>query len=898
MAICTSVYSQSCQLTGEIVDEKSEPLASVTTVLLNPSDSTMLYFAVTGNNGRFEIKNIKKGSYLLQTSLVGYKTNYRNITLPVGEKGDIGSVTMSMKVYDMGEVTVTTERIPMKIIKDTIEYDAKAYKVKPDAVVEDLLKTLPGIEVDRSGNIKAMGEDVNKILVDGKEFFSSDPKVATRNLPADAITKVQYYDNQTDESKFTGINDGERVPTLNFVLEENKKRGIFGDVSAGAGTGGHVAATAKMYKFTHKTQFAALGMYNNINQYGFSLKDYIGSGAGGSSSGSSSPSNFGQQATGTGSNGAAGLNFSVFNSKRDRFFASYLGKGSSRDINEASTTKNYLSDGNYLVDASTEQVKRDTSHNLTFGLRKQIGEKQNVILNGGISYSSASNPLSSLSESYLNDTIINRLSRTTNENKSGLSGNADASYMLKINSGKTILKIAGNADYSGSNSKTKFLNQTEYENLSQITTTNQFYNLNTASGSYSGGGSLMQRVSKLSYIELAINAYYSSEKLERRQGNNSDEDIPDSLLSPDFLKTDKYICPGLSWKRVTNKSKFMLALNTTIGEYTSTLNNDKGFTTSYKFFTPVARWQMNYKPGRRFTMDVSASVNTPQASQLLPVVNNVNSLSLFYGNRALRPEYVQNARITWWVFDQFSFTTLLAGINMAHTHDKIGYSIETDENLKQTSTLINVDDDWTAGGNIDFSTPLKTLGIKINLNLDESYDRGISFINETENICSSFTHKISLTVDNRKKDKWDIKTGSTISLTNTRYSVQSSLNDNYRNISWFEEVRYTPGSHFSFMTSADITNYSAENFNESQIIPLLGAEMSYYFLKNQRASFTLSGADLLNRDTGIERTSEMNYLSEKRSNVVGRYVLLTFRYRLNRFGNHRGGMMGMPPDMR
>ena len=141
--------------------------------------------------------------------------------------------------------------------------------------LEDLLRKLPGLEVDRSGNIKAMGEDVKNVLVDGKEFFGNDPKVATRNLPADAINKVQLFDKKTDESQFTGIDDGERNQTLNLVLDEGKKAGVFGDVVAGAGTGSHVEAGAKIYRFTDKIQFAGLGMFNNINQFGFSLGDYI-----------------------------------------------------------------------------------------------------------------------------------------------------------------------------------------------------------------------------------------------------------------------------------------------------------------------------------------------------------------------------------------------------------------------------------------------------------------------------------------------------------------------------------------------------------------------------------------------------------------------------------------------
>ncbi|MBE0666919.1 MAG: outer membrane beta-barrel protein [Bacteroidales bacterium] len=212
------------------------------------------------------------------------------------------------------------------------------------------------------------------------------------------------------------------------------------------------------------------------------------------------------------------------------------------------------------------------------------------------------------------------------------------------------------------------------------------------------------------------------------------------------------------------------------------------------------------------------------------------------------------------------------------------------ENLGQVITLINVRDDWNAGANFDFSTPIKPLGIKINLSLNEDYNKGWSMINGIENINSSLTHRISLTFDNRKKEKWDIETGGALKVTGSRYSVQNSLNNTYSDFSWFAEARYTPGVHFSFMASADITSYSARSFSESQLVPLVGAEISYYFMKNERGVLTLAGVDLLNRNTGIERESQLNYLVEKRSDIIGRYIMFSFKYRLNKTGKGGGGI--------
>jgi|WetSurMetagenome_2_1015567.scaffolds.fasta_scaffold00002_8 hypothetical protein len=900
LLICGAAYGQNFMLKGEILDENAKPLSSVAAVLLNPSDSTLLYFSVTGSNGRFQMGNIKKGDYILQVSLLGYKTINKVIAIPLSTGEDIGSLIMNPRVFAMNEVTVSGERIPIRILSDTIEYNAKAFKVKPDGVAEDLLTKMPGIEVDRAGNIKAMGEDVKNVLVDGKEFFGGDPKVTTRNLPAEAIDKVQLFDKQSDESSFTGIDDGERNPTLNFVLDENKKKGIFGDVLGGYGTNNRAEASGKVYRFTKKSQLAALGMYNNINQFGFSFGDYINFSGGISSfssgghmvlgSGNSFPVNFGQPVYGLGSNGAAGINFSVFNENNDRFFVSYLGNGSKRKLSEQSVTKNYIPDGTFLANEARDENKSDTTHRLNFGLRKKFGQRQNIIVNGGLSYNSSSDPLNSTYESFLNDTKVNEMNRNSSEITSRLSGSADASYLYKIKEGKTIFRLSARGEYSGGNSDIRFNNTTTYSNPFFTDITNQFYNIHSETGGGSGSISLTTRISRRSYIDISLGSGYSSENINREQGNIDPGMLKTDSLSPTFKKAERYLKPGIAWKLSSQKSQFTVGLTSNIGEFGTTLNNGEQDLKSWFFINPRASWEYDYRTGRRLMIDYSTTFNTPQASQLLPVVNNINSLSLFYGNRNLKPENIQSGRLMWWLFDQFSFTMLLTSINFSYTTDKIGYSRTVNENLGQEISLINVKDDWVAGGNIDFSTPFKSLGLMINLSLNENYNRGISYVNGTENINTSYNHNLSLTISNRKKEKWDIETGSTVSATDSRYSVQNSLNNVYYDLSWFATLGYTAGKRFHLGTSADITSYLAKSFDKKQVVPLIGAEASFYFLKNQRGVLTLSGVDLLNRNTGIERTSELNYLVERKSSIIGRYIMLSFKYRLNKIGDSNGGI--------
>ncbi len=895
-----SLQAQTFLFTGEIADDKANRLTSAVAVLLNPSDSTMQYYAITGSNGRFEIRNIKNGSYLLQISLLGYNTLYRRISIPLPEGEDAGTFILIQKVFKMDDVTVTGERIPIRIKKDTLEYDARSYKVKTDGVAEDLLRNLPGIEVDRSGNVKAMGENVKNVLVDGKEFFSGDPKVATKNLPADAIKKVQLFNKKSEESQFTGIDDGLRNPTVNLVLEENKKTGIFGNVEGGAGTGDHATTGAKVYRFTKQTQFAALGMYNNINQYGFSLGDYINYSGGLSSFSDHSgrialagdndfPVDYGQPVYGKGSNGAAGLNFSVSGSPNDRILFSYLGNGSSRDLTGSSISRNFIPEGSYRTDQTFKEQKRDSTHRISFGLRKMTGEKQNIIINGGFGINSNGNPVNLVSGNFLNNEQQNLLQKLSAEQNSTISGNADALYLLKVNEGRTIFRFSGKADITDDNSRTRFNDTLEYLSPYQMITSSQFYNFRSSSGNYSAGTSLSLRLSKLSFAEFSVKGGLRTEYIRRKQGDLP-LSVPDPALSPGFMKHEEYIRPAISWKRGTQISQLILSIGSEAGKFYTSLNHDDPQLKSYFYLNPQLSWEYDYRSGRRLNLSYSSVVNTPAAYQLLPVVNNLNPLILSYGNRDLKPEQVNEARMSWWLFDQFSFTSFLASLSMTYTKDKINIARNIDDKLNETVSLVNVRDDYAAGADLDFATPIKPLGVRINFDLSERFNRGISIINNTENINTIISHRLSLKIDNRKKEKWDIEAGTAVTITGSRYSVQNSFNNVYSDISWFSEISYTPGIHFNIKASADITNYSARSFSGARLIPLAGAEASWHFMKYQRGSLTLTATDLLNRNTGLQRLSEINYLTERRTDMLGRYFLLSFRYRLNRNGGNKGSV--------
>ena len=288
-------FAQNINVIGKVSDKKSsETMPGSTVMLLHPADSSFYKFSTTNTEGNFSIKGAKAGKYILQISFIGYQSYYKAIELSNSNKNvDLGTLNLKTKQALLQTVEVVEEMVPVIINGDTIEFNADAFKTQPESNVADLLRKLPGIEVEGDGTIKAQGEEVKRILIDGKEFFGDDTKTATENLPADMVKNVQVYDDFSDASKMTGIDDGDRTKTINLKIKKDRKKGLFGNITAGGGVtakgsgnfndeNGMFNNKLNINKFKDDMQLSTLGMFNNTNEQGFSYKDYINFSGGGS----------------------------------------------------------------------------------------------------------------------------------------------------------------------------------------------------------------------------------------------------------------------------------------------------------------------------------------------------------------------------------------------------------------------------------------------------------------------------------------------------------------------------------------------------------------------------------------------------------------------------------------
>jgi len=453
---------------GTVQDSSGTALPSATVMLMQAKDSVLQRFGLTDPEGNFELKRLPSGSYLLRITYVGYQMYSEEVKLSGGsDVMELPIIQLAEQSTDLDAVTVVGERNPVEIKDDTIAYNANSFQVQPNAAVEDLLKRLPGMEVDRDGNVKAQGEDVQRVLVDGKEFFGDDPKIATKNLPADAVDKVEVFDQKSDQAEFTGIDDGQREKTINLKLKKDKKKGQFGTITAAYGDQGRYQGKATISRFSPKTKLSFIGNLNNINEQGFGINDYINfmggmrnlRGGGGRFGGGGVPLDFGQN-TGVATTGAAGLNLNHEFSDKVELNASYFLNHLDKLTLTNSQQETFLRDESFFTNTEERQQDLNTNHRLNLRLDADLDSLQSLRLRSNFTYSNTE--LSSFSESAsrTDEGNLQNASEQDNTNEGQrLNGTANLLYRRKFKTAGRTFSL--NLNYGVGDTQSDGLNTSE-----------------------------------------------------------------------------------------------------------------------------------------------------------------------------------------------------------------------------------------------------------------------------------------------------------------------------------------------------------------------------------------------------------------------------------------------------
>lgn len=862
---CQNSFSQ--DIKGIVVDEENKPLEYVSVALLQPKDSLLVKYTSTGVDGKYVLPNIKEGTYLFQIYLMTYQANQQ--TLIVGETDmEINTISLKREVNQLDEVIISAI-VPIKIKQDTTAFNTKAFKVKQDDNVEDLIKKLPGIEISTDGTVSAQGEDVTKILVDGKEFFSNDMTIALKNLNADAIKSVQIIDEESDEARTTGVKDGEKTRILNLVLKEGKKTGYFGKLGAGIGTNDRYSVNADVNMFSENTQLAVFGGLNNINNTGATIfrRD-----------GSRGDTNSGLLTTGN-----AGANFNYEIKKDYDFNVDYHYGYSENEQEEFTNRTDFTNSSSFTSENVNKSDNLSNNHNLNFSLRNRSKEGTYISFRGDFKNDNREDNTSDEKVFYDEDEneTTNSLRKTHSEdlrNNGGLRFSLDK----KLNdSGRNLRLRAGVSfkdndaeNYQISDSKFNVSDTPNYYEEQEVTSRDE----KVSSLNYNVSFRYMEPIveNHLVYFSTSVNNAIEEEDVDQSRIIN--EESQDPLIY--MLDYDKQVYNNqLGYAFSKDKiqvyaSGAIETMHQNLSEqsYGEVVNN------TYNTFLPRATFSYEYKKGKKVYIRYRKETQLPTASQLSPIVNDFNPLRIYVGNPELTPEKENQIFGMFRSNDFKTATNLFAYLNYSKITNAIVRSTYIDENYVEGNTYQNYGDRSNLRGTLGYGSKIKKIPVRYNIRLSGNIDNYITFINQEPSETRTKGSSLNVSFSNDNKNNFDVVVGAKFDINKTTYTISTEDRDFFQQ-NYYTKFEWDITSSLNFNTQFDYTLYTDNQF-DSQNVPIWNLAIEYAFLKGKRGNLKFQVLDILDESVGIERNSSANFYEETFKRSLGTYAMLSFTYSL------------------
>ncbi len=900
------VFSQSTKTTlkGIVIDESDLPIPGSTVMILHAADSVLAYFSSTDAQGQFTMKNIPKGDYLINITFLGMAPHYAPITSGVQEEIDLGKIKLVTASKMLSEVQVKADFIPIEITKDTISYNADAYETQPNAVVEDLLKKLPGIEVASDGSIKAQGEDVQKVLVDGKEFFGTDPKMATKNLPARAIKKVKVYDKKSEMADFTGVDDGEREKTIDLQLKEEFKKGLFGTMEAGYGTDSRYKGRAVLNKFSKTSQLSFLGQLNNINEQGFSWSDQMsfsgggmrGGGGGGEFVYTSSVPSLGGPSNGLSNTGAAGLNYNWFKTKKFSIRSSYFFNSVDNTLIQQSFRQN-LSDIPFDDYKNSEDLTDRNAHSFSLYSDIKPDTTQQIEIYGGFGFGNRN----AINESILEKSItgggpLQIRSVTNNDNTSeNLNGNGSITYMKRFGANGRSASL--NANYRKSNDDNEnFLKSiNEYFSTGSTEALDQLQLTANESETMGGQFTYTEPLLKRKFLEFSYNYNQTESRYDKRVFDAPETPVFNDSLSNDYSSLFTYHRPGLSFRYNGQTQNINAGLQYQISELSGQLDQaETDINKKYYHFLPRFMWRNDIGNGKSMRLNYNTRVQQPSITQLSPVVDNTDPQRLATGNPDLNAEYSHSLNLNYHSFTQFTSSSFFASVGGSITDNKIVTIRTLDALQREIYSPINIDKESRVNMYSSYGRPFKLIRSRVNLNANFTFTKTKNVVDGELIDLNRWARTGGISFANMNSKVLEYNLGGSWTFTDNYYKSSDALDQNTLLHTYFVDLTLTVWKKWKLQGGYDYNLYVSNEFEENQVLPLFEASISRFILPNDRGQIKLSVFDVFDENRGLSRTSEINYIEELRSNSIGRYAMLSFVYALKGTGAQG---MGPAPHM-
>lgn len=907
-------------VTGTVIDgDDKSPIGQATVQLLSLPDSAMVVGNVTNNSGVFSIA-ARPGKYLLKISFVGYLTQEKPLQLTASKPTvNIGTVTLPTDAIMLGEAVIVAEAPQVTVSEDTIGFNASAYRTPEGAMLEELVKKLPGAEIDEDGNVTINGKEVKKIMVDGKEFFGGDVKTGLKNLPVDMVDKLKTYDKKSDLARITGIDDGEEETVLDLTVKKGMNQGWFGNVDLAGGTEDRYLGRAMINRFYDKTQFSVIGSANNVNDQGFS------GGGGGPRWGR----NNGLNAT-----KMLGANFATETEKLEMGGSVRYNYGDADRITRGNTedfTRNSYTNTNGHLRNKTSDFNAD------FRMEWKPDSMTNIIFRPNVSYSKSDNANQNESGTFnedpfkyignpndflnfddidssddpLKDIRVNATNSNSLTKSKDLSANATLQLNRKLNNKGRNITFRGTFGYGDNDNDQYSESATRYylfpETPDSVLWRNQYITTPAKNYDYTAQFTYSEPIARATFLQFSYRFQYKYNKSDKSTfdlneipwgvGDMLPEDYETAYV--DSLSVDakyQYFNHDISLGLRLIREKYQLNAGVSLQPQNTKLSYKKG-----NFMTDTTRTVFNFAPNLDFRYRFSkvsqlrvtyrGRSSQPSMENLLPIVDNSNPLTIRVGNPGLKPSFAHTMRAFYNTYNAERQRGMMAHLMFTATQDAISNKTTYDDQTGgKTITPENINGNWNAFGMFGFNTALKNKKFTINSFSRVNFQNQVDFDDDKETQTSLRNRTTNLVLaenfNGAYRNNWfEFSLNGSIEYNWEKNKLHSDKDQNPYTFSYGASTNIT--LPWQMNLSTNIANQCRRGYTDSSLNcneVIWNAQIAQNLLKGA-ATVSFEMYDILKQQSSITRTLSAQSRSVTEYNSINSYCMVHFLYRLNIFGS-------------
>ncbi len=922
-----NLFAQNLFIKGTLVDSlNKQPMTGANVLLYHLPDST-LKGRTTNINGQFTFNNLNPAKYLLKISYVGYKTFKQNLVLG-NHSIDFTTIYLSPGEVETKEVEVIGKIPPVIQNEDTTEINANAFKTNSNANAEDLLTKMPGIMV-QDGKVQAQGEDVKKVLVDGKPFFGDDPNAVIKNIPAEIIEKIQVFDQQSEQSQFTGFDDGNTSKTINIVTRLKVREGTFGKLGGGYGNESKYQAGGNINFFNDDRRISVLSQFNNINEQNFSSEDLLGVMASTSFGGGRRGRNFSRAGRGGGGNSRGGGSFGggdasnfLVNSKNGLTntqsfglnFSDKLGEkldltgsyffNQTKNNAESKTFRDYFlqSNSSDTYNEINSTTSKNINHRLNFRINYQIDSANSLLFRPKITVQQNDGNSSILGNTNSSEQILNSITNSFNSNLSALNAANDLLFRHRFETRGRTFSLNINTSYARNRGENKLLSENlYYDNTTLSDTLDQNADLLSNGFNTSSNIVFTEPIDENSFLQFNTRFLYSEDKSDQNTFDNTINNsgiysVQDTSLSNVYQKIYKTESFGAGYRYQKNQMFLMANISYSISQ----LLNNQTFphsTTVEKNFSsilPSFMLRMNFSRDENLRFFYRTNNNEPSVTQLQNVPDNSNPVQLSIGNPELKQDYRHSLTLRYSSMSSQTLNSFFVLLGGTFTNNYIGNEtiiakkdtlLSNGIELKRGSQLktpVNLDGYMNFRSFLAYSIPVYLLKSNLSLNANATYARTPAIVNNLKSFSNSTRLGLGFVLSSNISEKLDITLSS-----NSSYNIVKSNLSNGDNNYFNQSSRFKFFWEFwnGFIIQSDLNQqYNgglASDYNKNYYLWNLGLGKKLFSKDQGEIRFTVN--DVLNQNTNIQRTVTDAYYEDVQSNVLGRYFLISFIYNIKAF---------------